>query len=128
MNFPESKYPKQKETYEIIGICMEVHKHLGHGFLEIVYKDALEFEFKKQGIHFEREKKYEIDYKGHILPHKFYADFIVYDSVILEVKATNGIADDHYARVINYLAASKCNIGLLVNFGEPSLKTKRLIL
>jgi len=51
MNFSESKYPLQKETYEIIGVCMEVHRNLGHGFLEIVYKDALEFEFKQREIH-----------------------------------------------------------------------------
>lgn len=128
MNYPESKYPLQNETYEIIGICMEVHCNLGHGFLEIVYKDALEFEFKQKKILYEREKKYEVDYKGYILPHKFHADFIVFDNVILEVKATKEIAEDHYARVINYLAVSKCKVGLLVNFGEPSLKTKRVIL
>ena len=128
MNFSESKYPLQKETYEIIGVCMEVHRNLGHGFLEIVYKDALEFEFKQREILYTREKKYEVDYKGYILPHKFHADFIVYDNVILEVKATKGIAEDHYARVLNYLAASKCKIGLVVNFGEPSLQTKRIIL
>ncbi|MCD4663870.1 MAG: GxxExxY protein [Bacteroidales bacterium] len=128
MNFSESKYPLQKETYEIIGVCMEVHRNLGHGFLEIVYKDALEFEFKQREILYTRKKKYEVDYKGYILPHKFHADFIVYDNVILEVKATKGIAEDHYARVLNYLAASKCKIGLVVNFGEPSLQTKRIIL
>ncbi len=128
MNFPETKYPLQTETYEIIGVCMEVHRNLGHGFLEIVYKDALEFEFKRKNILYEREKEYEIEYKGLILPYKFYADFIVFENVILEVKASKGIMDEHYAQVINYLAVSKCKIGLLVNFGEPSLYSKRIIL
>ncbi len=105
---------------------MEVHKNLGHGFLEIVYKDALEIEFQNNDILYEREKRYEIDYKGIILPHKYQADFVVFDNVILEVKATNGVANEHYAKVINYLAASKCKIGLLVNFGESSLFTKEL--
>ena len=106
----------------------EVHSNLGYGFLEIVYKDALEFEFKKKGIVYEREKEYAVDYKGHILPHKFFADFVVSDNVILEAKAIKSIAEEHYARVLNYLAVSKCKIGLLVNFGEPSLQSKRLIL
>lgn len=107
---------------------MEVHRNLGHGFLEIVYKDALEFEFKKQSIPYEREKEYDVEYKGVILPHKFYADFIVFNNVILEVKASKGVADEHYAQVINYLAVSKCKIGLLINFGDPSLYSKRIIL
>ncbi len=128
MNYPETKYALQTETYEIIGACMEVHRNLGHGFLEIVYKDALEIEFKKKDIPYKREKEYNAEYKGVILPHKFYADFIVFENVILEVKASKGIADEHYSQVINYLAVSKCKIGLLINFGEPSLYSKRIIL
>ena len=128
MNYPETKYPLQKETYEIIGACMEVHRNLGHGFLEIVYKDALEYEFLQNDIPYEREKKYDVNYKDIVLKHKFYADFVVYDKIILEVKSTNGVATDHFTRVINYLAASNCQIGLLVNFGEASLYHKRFIL
>ena len=126
--FDEKRYPLQKESYEIIGICMEVHRILGRGFLEIVYKDALEYEFDVRGIPYEREKKYEVPYKEIILSHKFQADFVVFDEIILEVKAQKGIVDEHYRWVINYLAISKCNLGLLVNFGEDSLVTKRLIL
>lgn len=77
----------KEDSYEIIGKCFEVHNNLGSGFLEIVYKDALEYEFKKAGIPYNREKKYEVNYKGIILPHKFYADFVIYDKIILEVKA-----------------------------------------
>jgi len=128
MKYSNQKYPYQEESYKIIGICMEVHRILGKGFLEIVYKDALEYEFKQQNILYEREKKYEIEYKNIILPHHFYADFVVFDKIILEVKAQQGIVENHYKWVINYLAASKCKLGLIVNFGEDSLITKRVIL
>lgn len=121
-------YPLKEETYKIIGVCMEVHNTLGAGFLEIVYKDALELEFKKAGIDFEREKEYLVNYKGTILPHKFYADFVVFDEIILEVKGVKTIADEHIAQTLNYLKVSKNKIGLIVNFGELKLNYKRLIL
>lgn len=128
MKYSEQKYPLQKESYQIIGICMEVHRILGRGLLEIVYKDAIEYEFKKESIPYEREKKYEIEYKDIILPHHFYADFVVYDNIILEIKAQKGIVNEHYRWVINYLAISNCDLGLIINFGENSLVTKRVIL
>ena len=118
----------QEESYKIIGACMEVHNNLGAGFLEIVYKDALEYEFIKAGIPFEREKQYKVNYKGNILPHMFYADFVVYDKIILEVKAVNGIADEFIAQSINYLKVSSNRLALLVNFGELKLNYKRLVL
>jgi len=114
-------------TYKIIGICFAVHNELGSGFLEIVYKDAIEYELKAQNIPFEREKKYEIKYKDIVLKHSFFADFIVDDRVILEVKAQQGVVDVNVKQTINYLAVSYCQIGLLVNFGEKSLKYKRII-
>jgi GxxExxY protein len=128
MNYETDKYPYQQESYEIIGTCMEVHRILGKGFAEIVYKDALSFEFRSRGIPFEREKEYTVEYKKVILPHKFYADFVVFDKIILEVKAQKGIAEEQYAQVINYLAVSGCKLGLLVNFGESSLVVKRIVL
>ncbi len=128
MKYSEKEYPLQKESYQIIGICMEVHRVLGRGFLEIVYKNTIEYEFKKRNIFYEREKKYEVEYKEIILPHYFFADFVVFDKIILEVKAQQGIVDKHYKWVINYLAISKCSLGLIVNFGEESLITKRLVL
>ena len=121
-------YPLQQETYMLNGIAMEIHRILGRGFLEIVYKDALELELRNREIPFDREKEFKIEYKGVILPHKFHADFVVLNEIIVEVKAQNGIADDHYSQVINYLAVSKCKIGLIYNFGEPSLIIKRIIL
>jgi GxxExxY protein len=124
MKFSENEYPLQKESYQIIGICMEVHRILGKGLLEIVYKDAIEYEFKTKEIPYEREKKYEVEYKGIFLPHYFFADFVVFDKIILEIKAQKGIVDEHISWVINYLAISKCPLGLIVNFGENSLITK----
>jgi GxxExxY protein len=116
------------ESYKIIGLCMEVHKNLGRGFLEVVYKDALEYEFNMNNIIYQREKEYKIEYKNIILPHKFFADFIVFNKIILEVKAVNGIVDEFIKLTLNYLACSKCKVGILVNFGEESLKYKRLVL
>jgi len=115
-------------SYQIIGKCMEVHNSLGNGFLEIVYKDALEYEFNKADIPYEREKKYEVNYNGIVLPHKFYADFVVFDKIILEVKALQkGYADEHIAMCINYLKVSGNKLALLVNFGTLRLQTKRII-
>lgn len=119
-------FPFKVETYKILGLCMEVHNNLGHGFLEIVYKDALEFEFKRNQIPYEREKEYPINYKGILLPHRFFADFIVFEKIILEVKGVNGIHDEHVAQAINYLKVSKNEVALVVNFGEPKLTFKRI--
>lgn len=106
---------------------MEVHNQLGNGFLEIVYKDALEYEFRKANIFYEREKKYEVNYKGIILPHKFYADFVVFDKIILEIKGISGLANEHLAQTMNYLKVSDLKLGLLVNFGESKLNYQRVI-
>ncbi len=117
----------KEESYQIIGKCFEVHNNLGAGFLEIVYKDALEYEFRKAGIPYEREKEYTVNYKDIILPHKFYADFIVFDKIILEIKAVSGIADEFIAQAINYLKVSGNQLALIVNFGELQLNYKRIV-
>lgn len=123
----ENFYLKE-ETYTIIGLCMEVHRILGKGHSEVVYKDALEHEFKLNSIPFEREKKYEIEYKDIVLPRKYVADFVVYDEIILEAKAIECFSNSNIKQTLNYLAASKNQLGLLVNFGEDSLKYRRIIL
>ncbi|HMU43702.1 MAG TPA: GxxExxY protein [Ignavibacteriaceae bacterium] len=115
-------------TYKIIGCCMEVHKNLGKGFNEIVYKDALEIEFKLNEFPYQREKEFNIEYKGFALPRKYNADFVVFDKIILEAKAIEFLTSSHLKQTLNYLAASKLKLGLLVNFGEDSLKHKRVIL
>jgi GxxExxY protein len=118
----------KEQTYAIIGICMEVHKILGKGHSEIIYRDAIEYEFKKNKIPYEREKKYNINYKDIILPHHYFSDFVVFEEIILEIKAIQQLSSSEIKQTLNYLAASKNKIGLLVNFGEDSLKYKRIIL
>ncbi|MBO9591956.1 MAG: GxxExxY protein [Niabella sp.] len=116
------------ESYCIIGACMEVHNNLGAGFSEVVYKDALEYEFRQRGVPYEREKKYAVSYREIVLPHYFYADFVIYDKIILEVKGVAGLVDEHIAQCINYLKVSQNRLSLLVNFGELRLNYKRIVL
>ncbi|MHC4268631.1 MAG: GxxExxY protein [Planctomycetota bacterium] len=118
----------KEESYRTIGLCMEVHGILGKGHSELVYKDALEYEFSVNKIPFSREKSYKIEYKDIILPRGYNADFVVYDKIILEVKAIESITKSHIKQTLNYLAASKLKLGLLVNFGEDSLNHKRIVL
>ncbi len=117
----------KEESYKLIGICMEVHRLLGCGFKEIVYKDALEYELQKNNIDFIREKKYIIGYKDIILPHAYRADFVVYGSIILEVKASAWIVNNFVAQTINYLKASGLNLGIIANFGKTSFESKRIV-
>jgi GxxExxY protein len=116
------------ESFKVIGLCMEVHNHLGRGFSEVVSKDALEIEFRQNSIPFLRERSYPIQYKGVVLPHSYIADFVVFDLILLEIKAIECLTKAHEKLVLNYLAASKLRLGLLVNFGETSLASKRVIL
>jgi GxxExxY protein len=116
------------ESYKIIGICMEIHKILGKGHSEVVYKDALEYEFRQNNIPFQREKEYKITYKNFVLPRNYFADFVIFDEIILEVKAISQLTSSDIRQTLNYLACSKNKLGILVNFGEDSLKYKRVIL
>jgi len=106
---------------------MEVHRHLGGGLLEVIYKDALEYEFRKNNIPFTREKEYFIEYKDIVLPHRFYADFVVYSDIILEVKAVAGINDIHVAQTLNYVRLIHGHLGILVNFNSRSLEHRRIV-
>ncbi|GAB6282822.1 MAG: hypothetical protein STSR0008_15720 [Ignavibacterium sp.] len=116
------------EAFKIIGCCMEVHRILGKGFPEVVYKDALEYEFKIKDYIYEREKGFTISYKEIILPRGFRADFFVFENIILEIKAIESLTSSDIKQTLNYLAASKIKLGLLINFGEDSLKYKRILL
>jgi len=118
----------EKESYEIIGCCMNVYNELGKGYNEIIYKDALEYEFTLKKIPFSREKKFCVKYKDIVLPHEYQADFVVYDKIILEVKAISALVNGNKKQTLNYLAASKLSLGLLVNFGEDSLTYERIVL
>ena len=120
-------YYKKDENYQIVGICMEAHRVLGPGLLEIVYKDALEIEFKNHKIPYTREKEYKVEYKGIILPHKFYADFVVFEDIILEIKSVKEISNDHLAQVLNYMKLADTPVGIIANFQNKSLIHKRMI-
>ena len=115
------------ESYNLVGILFEVHNNLGKGFSEIVYKDALEYEFKNSLIKFEREKEYSVNYKNTILKHKFYADFVIMDKIILEIKSCKSLNDEHISQCLNYLKVSKNKLAILANFNLVSLEYKRII-
>ena len=106
---------------------MEVHRNLGCGLLEIIYKDALEIEFRANNIAFEREKEFKIHYKEVELPRKYIADFVVNGDIILEIKSVTDFSKEHIAKTLNYMRLAKSEIGLLVNFQKSSLQHKRLV-
>ena len=117
----------KEESYKIVGACLEVHKELGFGFKEIIYKDALEIEFQDLGIPYQREKSYKIEYKGRILQRRYAADFVIYDSIVLEVKAMPLIINNFVLQTRNYLKASGIRLGIIANFGEKSFNSKRVV-
>ena len=92
----------KEEIFQLVGLCMEIHRELGKGHDEVIYKDALVVELTRAGIPFSREKNYEITYKGVILPHYYYADFLVWDKILLEAKAVERLTDSHIKQVLNY--------------------------
>ena len=118
---------RDPQTYAIIGACMTVHSELGHGFLEAVYQEALEIEFTRFGIPYEREKPLIVCFAGIPLRTRYDADFFCFDSIIVELKACSALAPAHQAQTIHYLKATGCERGLLVNFGAPRLEYKRLV-
>jgi GxxExxY protein len=124
----EEAYMFGKETYAIIGACMTVHKELGSGFLEKVYQEALEIELRERDIPFEKEKQLVINFKGVPLSKYYFADFVCFGGIILELKAVETLSNSHTAQILNYLKATKFKLGLLINFGSPSLQYKRIIL
>lgn len=115
-------------TYAIIGAAMEVHKQLGCGFLEPVYQEALVIEFSKRGIPFNREVRLSVFYKEMRLNTPYRVDFICFDEIAVELKALANLSGTEEAQLINYLKASDKEIGLLLNFGAPSLTYRRFIL
>lgn len=117
----------EQETYKIIGACMEVHKKMGSGFLESVYHEVLAKEFLKEEIPFEEQKKLNLFYEGEKLDKYFKADFLCYDKIIVELKSVSFLNKNLENQVINYLKATNKEVGLLINFGEKSLKWKRFI-
>ncbi|MDC0584575.1 GxxExxY protein [Bacteroidales bacterium] len=125
MKHVNEKYKYSELTSQIIGCAMEVHKTLGNGFQEVIYQRALELEFQLQGIKCEREVEMNIFYKGeHIGTRR--VDFLVNDTISVEIKAVIQLEDVHLAQAINYLEAYNLEVGLLINFGSKSLDFKRV--
>jgi len=117
----------KEESYKIIGACMKVHRTLGPGFLEAVYEEALEKEFKNKKIPFEKQIKLNVFYGDEKLKKYYKADFICYDKIILEIKSVGFMPQIFHMQLKNYLVSTKMDLGMLINFGTPSLTYKRIL-
>ncbi len=117
----------KEESYKIIGSCLTVFNKLGSGFLESVYQEALEIQFRQDKIPFEKEKRLRIKFDNIQLDKFFKTDYVCFDSIIVELKATPFIHKNDLAQVLNYLRATGMRLGILVNFGEKSLTYKRIL-
>jgi GxxExxY protein len=117
----------KEESYRIIGSCMKVHTELGPGFLESVYQEALEKQFRKDSVPYEREKLLPVYFEGDLLKKHFKADFVCFGEIIVELKATPFIYQNDMDQIMNYLTATKIKLGLLVCFGSKSLTYKRFL-
>lgn len=115
------------ESYAIIGACIKVHSELGAGFLEAVYQEALEKEFIKRNIPHQRQPKLSLFFDGEKLKKYYIADFLCYNSIVIEIKATSFLAESYIKQLHNSLKASKQRLGLLINFGSSSLTYKRIL-
>ena len=116
------------ESYKIVGAAFKVYNWFGPGFLEAVYQEALEIEFQRQGIPYEREKELKIQYDGIELKQTYKADFVCFGKIIVELKAVSALEDAHRSQVYNYLHATNYKLGLLLNFGCPDeLEKERII-
>ncbi|RPJ24129.1 MAG: GxxExxY protein [Chloroflexi bacterium] len=124
MNIVEERDP---QTYAIIGATMEIHRQLGHGFLEAVYQEAAVIEFALRQVLFEREVTLPIRYRDILLPTHYRADFVCFSEIIVEFKALSRLSSVEEAQLLNYLKATGLKRGLLINFGASSLQYKRLV-
>ncbi len=117
------------ETHALLGACFEVYKEKGCGFLEAVFQECLALELADRGIPFQAQVPLQLQYKGRPLRQTYQPDFLCFDKVILEIKAVTKLADEHRAQLHNYLKATGCRVGLLVNFGHhPLVEHERIVL
>ena len=119
-------YPE--ECYEIIGACFEVYKEKGNGITEGIFQECLELEMEMRGIPFSAQAPLAMSYKERRLRHRFVADFICFDRIVVELKAVEMLVDEHRAQMLNYLHATGLRLGLLVNSGhQPQLEWQRMV-
>lgn len=116
------------EVFAIVGAAMEVHREKGCGFAEPVYQECLEIELAERKISAEAQKEMAIFYKGRQLKKTYLADFVAYRKIIVELKALDQLTSREESQVINYLKSSGLEVGVLINFGAPSLEWKRIVL
>ena len=114
-------------SYKIVGLAMQAHTELGHGFLEKVYENALMVLFEENGIKAQQQVPIKVQFHGRVIG-DYIADLVVEDSIILELKAAERIAEIHKAQTLNYLKATKFRLALLMNFGKRKLEYERLVL
>ena len=118
-----------EEIYQIVGAAMEVCWHLGRGFLEPVYQEALEIELGRRGIPFQEQEKLFIRYKGQVLKKEYVPDLILFSQIIAEVKVVDHLSGVEEAQLLNYLKATRMRVGLLINFGSRvRLEWKRYVI
>jgi GxxExxY protein len=118
----------EAECSQIIGAAYDVHNELGNGFLESVYEEAFAIIMDEKNIPYDRQTQLNIFFRGRELEKYFIADFICYNSIIVEIKACDTLRSEHMAQMMNYLKATKKKLGLLINFGSPRVQVKRVIL
>ena len=127
MNTNKRELLLKDEVYAIVGAAMEVSNELGSGFLEAVYQEALAIEFSRRNIPFEAQKPIKVRYKNMMLNKEYIPDFFCHDQIIVEIKAIKQITNLEEAQLLNYLKASGCCVGVLLNFGAPKLEWKRFV-
>jgi GxxExxY protein len=117
----------KEQSYEIVGAAIQAWKTLGYGFLEKVYENALAIELRKRNCRVEQQKPVEVYYDGHVVG-DYVADIVVNDTILLELKSAEAIADEHIAQTLNYLKATGIRLAIILNFGPEKLEHKRLVM
>ncbi len=123
----KKEFPFKDATYDIIGCAIDVHKKLGFGFLEKIYENALMVLFRRRGIDAKQQEAIDVYFEGEVIG-TYFADIVVNDSIILELKAVEHTNGAHKAQLLNYLKAARKKVGLLLNFGKQRLEYERFIL